>query len=89
MTLRSSADGDDAELVVEDTGCGIPPARIPELLKPFATGDPIAGTGLGLAIVAEIVAAHDGAFSLEPRPGGGTVARIVLPACVTHRTVFA
>ena len=68
VVLRAEADGDDAVLVVDDEGCGIPPERIPALLQPFATGDPIDGTGLGLAIVAEIAAAHGGTFSLDPRP---------------------
>ena len=89
VRLRAEADGDDAALVVEDRGCGIAPARIPALLQPFATGDPVAGTGLGLAIVAEIATAHGGAFTLAPRPGGGTVARIDLPGCIAHRTVYA
>jgi signal transduction histidine kinase len=89
VVLRAAVHDEDAELLVEDAGCGIAPDRIPELLAPFATGDPVAGTGLGLAIVAEIVAAHGGTFALEPRPGGGTVARIRLPGCVTQRTVFA
>ena len=87
VVLRAEADGDDALLVVDDDGCGIPPERIPALLEPFATGDPIQGTGLGLAIVAEIAAAHGGAFSLAPRPSGGTSARIHLPGCAVRRPV--
>ena len=89
VVLRAEADGDDALLVVDDDGCGIPPERIPALLEPFATGDPIQGTGLGLAIVAEIAAAHGGAFSLAPRPSGGTSARIHLPGCAVRRPVYA
>ena len=89
VTLRAVVDGGDAELLVEDRGPGIEPARLPGLLAPFATGDPTSGTGLGLAIVSEIVAAHGGAFTLEPRPGGGTVARIRLPGAAVHGTVYA
>jgi signal transduction histidine kinase len=89
VVLRALADGDDAELVVEDRGPGIDPARLDALLAPFATGDPTAGTGLGLAIVSEIVTAHGGTFALEPRPGGGTVARIRLPGAAVRPTVYA
>jgi two-component system sensor histidine kinase MprB len=38
------------------------------------------GSGLGLSIVAQIATLHDGSVSLDPREGGGTVARLVLPA---------
>ena len=38
------------------------------------------GSGLGLSIVAQIADVHDGTVSLEPREGGGTVARLALPA---------
>ena len=89
VTLRAVADGADAELLVEDRGPGIAPDRVAALLAPFATGDPTSGTGLGLAIVSEIVVAHGGAFTLEPRPGGGTVARIRLPGAAILRTVYA
>jgi two-component system OmpR family sensor kinase len=89
VTLRAHPDGDDAELVVEDRGPGIDPERVAALLAPFTTGDPTSGTGLGLAIVSEIVAAHGGTFALEPRPGGGTVARIRLPGAAILRTVYA
>ncbi len=89
VTLRAMADGDDAELHVCDRGPGIDPDRIPGLLEPFATGDRTTGTGLGLAIVSEIVTAHGGAFTLEPRLGGGTIARIYLPGAAVRPTVLA
>ncbi|MFI5053849.1 MAG: ATP-binding protein [Acidimicrobiia bacterium] len=37
------------------------------------------GSGLGLSIVAQIVELHGGTVVLEPREGGGTVARLELP----------
>ena len=36
------------------------------------------GSGLGLSIVAQIAALHGGTVTLEPREGGGTVARLTL-----------
>ncbi len=89
VTLRAIVAGDDAELLVEDRGPGIEPGRVAGLLEPFSTGDPASGTGLGLAIVSEIVVAHGGTFTLDPRPGGGTVARVRLPGAGVRRTVYA
>ena len=89
VTLRAVADGDDAELHVCDRGPGIDPARLQALLEPFATGDRTTGTGLGLAIVSEIVTAHGGSFTLEPRLGGGTVARVHLPGAAVRPAVLA
>jgi two-component system OmpR family sensor kinase len=37
------------------------------------------GVGLGLAIVRSLVEAHAGAVGYRPRPGGGSVFRVVLP----------
>ncbi len=89
VALRAVADGDDVELHVCDRGPGIDPARLQDLLEPFATGDRTTGTGLGLAIVSEIVTAHGGVFTLEPRLGGGTVARVHLPSAAVRPTVLA
>lgn len=38
------------------------------------------GSGLGLAIVAAVMAAHGGSAQMRPTPGGGTTARLELPA---------
>ena len=38
------------------------------------------GSGLGLAIVRQIAELHGGTCSIESRPGGGSIARLVLPA---------
>ena len=38
------------------------------------------GSGLGLSIVSQIATLHGGSVTLEPRDGGGTVARLTLPS---------
>ena len=43
----------------------------------FSTRD---STGLGLSVCHTIVRQHDGEISVLPRPGGGTVFRVRLPA---------
>jgi signal transduction histidine kinase len=78
VTLSARHDEEGIDLLVDDTGAGIDPASVERLLRPFEHGG-AGGTGLGLAIVTELVAAHGGTFSLAPRPGGGTTARVRLP----------
>ena len=72
--------GDEVEIVVEDTGVGIPPDALPRVFDrywqpPGARG----GSGLGLAIVKSIVLAHGGAVQAESNPGAGTRFSVRLP----------
>lgn len=63
------------ELILEDTGIGIPPEHATRILEPFFSTKP-GRLGLGLAIVQETAVKHGGRLGLAPRPGGGT--RVVL-----------
>jgi len=66
---------------VADTGAGIPANVLPHIFEPFFTTKRDGkGTGLGLAIAARIVDAHSGTIAVAPRPGGGTVFTVRLPA---------
>jgi PAS domain S-box-containing protein len=65
-------------LEIEDTGHGIPPARVAEVFNPFFTSKP-SGTGLGLAIVHKIVEDHGGTVGFQPAPKGGTTFTVLLP----------
>lgn len=75
---RTTDDGGWVEVTVADTGPGLDPALAEQLFQPFVTSKP-AGTGLGLSIVHRIIEQHGGTVALEPREGGGTVARFTLP----------
>ncbi|WP_368856226.1 sensor histidine kinase [Lentzea flava] len=46
----------------------------------FDRADPPPGNGLGLSVVRAIAEAHDGSATARPRPEGGLVVRVVLPA---------
>lgn len=77
--------GDRAVIEVVDTGPGIAPADRDRLLRPFERGDAsrnrdTGGVGLGLSIVQGFAERHGGTLELAEAPGGGTVARLVLPA---------
>ena len=76
VTVR--AEGNRAVVEVADRGPGLDldPASA---FEPYVTSRP-EGTGLGLAIVRSLATANGGAASLAPRPGGGCVATLALPA---------
>jgi len=72
------------ELVVEDTGMGIPAQALPRLTERFFRVDKgrsraLGGTGLGLAIVKHIVQAHGGELVITSAVGVGTTVRALLP----------
>lgn len=64
---------------ISDTGQGIAPENLPRIFEPFFTTK-MRGTGLGLPIARSIIQEHQGAISLESRPGSGTTFTILLPA---------
>jgi heavy metal sensor kinase len=86
---------DDAiELLVEDTGRGIPEQYLPHIFDRFyrvpgsgSAPGPDQGLGLGLSFVAWIVKAHEGTIQVESTPGKGTKFRIQLPAGEVRRSV--
>lgn len=55
--------GDTIEIKVTDSGPGIPPAIVDQMMNPFfTTKEKGVGTGLGLSIVRKIIHAHHGIF---------------------------
>jgi signal transduction histidine kinase len=66
------------QVVIEDTGGGIPPEQMSHLFEPFFTTK-ASGTGLGLAITQRIIEEHGGSISVASRSGQGTTFTVVLP----------
>lgn len=66
------------EIVVTDTGDGIPPADLPHVLEPFFSTKP-GGSGLGLALAHRIAQDHGGDVTVESTPGLGTRVALRLP----------
>ena len=74
IRIETRPGGDAAnrvELLVEDTGRGIPPEDQERIFDPFFTTRP-KGTGLGLSITHGIVREHGGTIHVESTPGKGT-----------------
>ena len=66
------------EIIVEDTGFGIPKNKLNEIFKPFYTTK-TEGTGLGLVIIKDTVQKHNGKIEIDSEPGAGTIIKITLP----------
>jgi len=71
---------DEIEVLIEDTGVGIPRAELPKIFEPFYTTKPPGrGTGLGLSVCYGIVAEHGGRIEADSQPGHGSEFRVYLP----------
>jgi two-component system sensor kinase FixL len=78
LTIRTRLQGGGAEVVVEDSGPGIPTDRIQHLFEPFFTTKE-AGMGMGLPISQTILENHEGTIWVESPPGGGATFHVRLP----------
>lgn len=77
--LRVRVNHNRGELIVEDSGDGVPDAVVARIFEPFFTTKPIGqGTGLGLPVSLGVVEQHAGTLRLENRPAPGVGARFVL-----------
>jgi signal transduction histidine kinase len=78
--VARTSDG-EAVIEVRDRGAGLAPGARSSLFRPFFTTKE-RGTGLGLALAKKVADAHGGTLALEDRAGGGTVARLAVPAAL-------
>jgi two-component system phosphate regulon sensor histidine kinase PhoR len=73
------------EIVIADTGVGIPSQDLPRIFERFyridkARSREVGGTGLGLSIVKHVVERMNGAIEVESQLGRGSVFTLRLPA---------
>ena len=91
VRVGTGRQGDDVELMVENTGPVVPAHEVPGLFEPFrrlasterlagaARGSAVRGAGLGLSIVRSVALAHGGTVDAASRDGGGLVVRVRMP----------
>ena len=74
----------DAVILIDDNGPGIPEKEYQNVMKPFyridkSRGQNKSGVGLGLSITNDIIRSHGGSISLEKSPLSGLRVKIYLP----------
>jgi two-component system NtrC family sensor kinase len=80
ITTRHGAPDHFVEVLISDTGCGVPPDKIGQVFDPFfTTKESGQGTGLGLSIAYGIITSHRGTISVESEVGKGSTFKIRLP----------
>ena len=84
VTVTAERAGGQVEVVVSDTGIGIPTEALPHLFEEFyrapnakALGE--VGTGLGLAIVRDLVQRYGGRIGVQSVVGAGTTFTVTFP----------
>jgi signal transduction histidine kinase/DNA-binding response OmpR family regulator len=82
-------EGDSVELVVRDTGTGVPAEEVPRLFERFhrvagAKSRTNEGSGIGLALVHELVRIHGGTIKAASTLGRGTTFTVQLPLGFAH-----
>ncbi|HEX8598613.1 MAG TPA: HAMP domain-containing sensor histidine kinase [Chloroflexia bacterium] len=88
VSLRPADNG--VEVLVSDTGAGIPAADLQRVMERFYQVDKARPSsqerslGLGLAITREIIQAHHGRIRIDSVEGKGTSVSVWLPASMRH-----
>jgi signal transduction histidine kinase len=70
---------DNFQVIIKDTGPGIPKDVVDIIFHPFITSGKPSGTGLGLAISHKIITDHGGAITVDSKIAKGTKFIITFP----------
>jgi signal transduction histidine kinase len=88
VSVSTRRTGNDVEVVVADTGSGIPPERLGAIFDDFVTTKK-RGLGLGLAISKRIVEQLGGTISVASEVGKGTTFTVRFPPAAQESAVAA
>jgi signal transduction histidine kinase len=78
LTLETCEHEDTAQLIITDTGSGIPQSQLKQLFVPFFTTKS-QGTGLGMSLCLSIAERHSGTIHVESELGKGTSVIVTIP----------
>jgi two-component system sensor histidine kinase KdpD len=87
IDFAARRDGDRLIFEIADHGPGIPPSEAEHVFAPFyrarGSAPDAGGAGLGLSIARRLAEAQGGSLAFTPRPGGGSMFVLTLPAVDT------
>jgi signal transduction histidine kinase len=78
LGIETRTSRDHVEVVISDTGSGIPPDQMEKIFNYYYTTKE-KGVGLGLPIAHRIIEAHGGQLKVESKVGVGTKVTVTLP----------
>ena len=80
LSIAIRRHGDEIEVAIGDSGCGIPEAHQDKIFEPFFTTKAAGeGSGLGLSIVRKIIDHHRGRIRIRSAVRRGTTVSVFLP----------
>ncbi|MEA3221569.1 MAG: ATP-binding protein, partial [Thermodesulfobacteriota bacterium] len=80
VTIKTRGAKDSVQVIISDTGCGIPEEVLSKIFDPFFTTKDVGkGKGLGLNATYRIISSHGGKIDTETKVGKGTTFTITLP----------
>jgi signal transduction histidine kinase len=79
--LRTTRNEKAVEIIVSDSGHGIPKTQLKQVFKPFMTTKK-GGFGLGLLLVKRICERHNGTIDLSSDVGRGTSVFLRFPGMI-------
>jgi PAS domain S-box-containing protein len=87
-TKTTLTPGHYVEIIVEDSGIGIPPAMISQIFEPFVTTKAKHGTGLGLSVVYGIISSHNAYIEIDTQVKKGTKFQLYFPLSINQVKVI-
>jgi len=78
LTIETSYQGNEARILIQDTGIGIPEENLSKIFEPYFTTKE-SGSGLGLTLVFKIIKEHRGEISVKSKEKEGASFLITLP----------
>jgi two-component system NtrC family sensor kinase len=86
IAVTAGASDNGVEILIADTGSGIPVENLTRVLEPFFTTKP-QGSGLGLSICRSVLWEVDGTLTIKSEPGNGTTVQVHVPLAVPQPQV--
>lgn len=80
ITIETSTTGQNLQVAISDSGCGIDDKDMDKIFDPFFTTKPVGkGPGLGLSVSYGIIKQHGGVIQCKSKVGEGTTFQILFP----------